>query len=94
MKNSKDTNSAASVSEAAKKPDTPGCVQRWFGVFLILFALTGGYANLTKPLPATSEIEAILDHASRPVNNAVTIVAMILMVWGGLALTGILSKKK
>lgn len=69
------------------------------GVLLILFAILGAVGNLTnKPQPANSQIDAVLKEASRPLDNALTIIFMLLLICLGLSLIGtferIIPKKK
>ena len=55
------------------------------GSLLILFALVGGIQNLNQT-PSAMGINAVLQQASRPLDNALTIVMMIVIIVGGLVL--------
>ena len=73
-------------SSESSSPKPPNTAKRIIGgIALIAFALIGGFANINKPLTG-SATNRLLEQASRPLDNGMTIFFMGLIILFGLAL--------
>ena len=73
------------------QPSKRSAGARVSGILLILFALVGGYATMTKaPDPTASMAEQAIEQAGRPLENLIAIGFAAALVLGGLKLIGVL----